>query len=144
MPYAGCSDSFCDPNNILDQNGQVWCGFNGAPAQSWSPRDLKKLLKTHASSGAQWHAPGFHSGYNEVIINSAKHNAALPRAVEGFFVPKGQDPVTSDLGYGIMIDVVEAHGKFLRQYGLSEEDVPVLEFDPSNWHAPFSAYRGRG
>ena len=54
--HPGCSDDFCDPNNIIDQNGNVWCGFNGAPAMAWAPRDLEKLLVTHASSGNAWHA----------------------------------------------------------------------------------------
>lgn len=140
--HPGCSDEFCNPNNIFDQNGNVWCGFNGAPAMAWSPRDIKKLLELHAQYGPAWHGPGFHSGYNEAILNSKLHNAALPQSVMAFFVPKGHSTVTSDLGYGIMIDVVEAHRAFLREYGLSADDVPMVELDTANWDEPFTAYRG--
>lgn len=109
----GCSDLFCDAKNLRDRNGQL-CGFTGAPATAWSPKDLKLLLEAHALDGAGYHGPGFHSGYNEVIINSPKYDAQLPHAVQAFFYPKGFSTVTSDLGYGIIIDVVEAHRAFLR------------------------------
>mmetsp|Transcript_4218 Transcript_4218/g.9603 ORF Transcript_4218/g.9603 Transcript_4218/m.9603 type:complete len:117 (+) Transcript_4218:93-443(+) len=107
---------------------------------AWAPGDLKKLLETHAKSGAKWHAPGFHSGYNEVILNSARHNEQLPRAVEGFFVPKDQDPITTDLGFGILLDATKAHQAFLDEYGVTADQVPMLEFDPTNWDVPFSPY----
>ena len=87
---------------------------------------------------------GFHSGYNEVILNSPGHNAQLPGAVKGFFVPQGQDPVTADLGFGIVIDAVQAHRAFLEEYGVNAEDVPMLELDPYNWEAPFALYGGAG
>lgn len=137
---TGCSDTFCDPNEILDHDGNVFCGFNGVPATAWSPRDLKQLLKTHARSGAPWHEPGFHSGYNEIILNSVMHNRNLPHAVAGFFFPRGENPVTDDLGYSIIIDVVEVHQAFLSEYGITAAEVPLVEFDPSNWDAPFSLY----
>eukprot|EP00966_Prymnesium_polylepis_P008100 186552-Prymnesium_polylepis.2 len=137
------TESLTDVHTIAC-NGNVWCGFNGAPAMAWAPRDLEKLLVTHASSGNAWHEPGFHSGYNEVILNSPGHNAQLPGAVEGFFVPRGQDPVTADLGFGIVIDAVQAHHAFLEEYGVSAEDVPMLELDPYNWEAPFAPYGGAG
>ncbi|KAL1528482.1 hypothetical protein AB1Y20_009825 [Prymnesium parvum] len=134
----GCSESFCDPNNILDQNGNVFCGFNGAPATAWRPSDMKLLLETHARSGVQWHAPGFHSGYNEIILNSKKHNLNLPHSIAGFFAPLGQSTVTADLGYSIVIDVVQAHRAFLAEYGITEAEVPLVWFNPSNWEEPFS------
>jgi len=101
---------------------------------------MKALLQTHAASGAGWHAPGFHSGYNEVILNSPAHNAHLPHSILGFFVPKGAGPITADLGYGIVIDVVQVHRAFLAKHGLTETEVPMLELDPYNWDAPFSHY----
>ena len=138
----GCSDSFCDPHNYIDQNGNPWCGFNGAPAMAWGPNDLKALLEEHARSGPRWSNSGFHSGYNEFIVNSKAHNARLPDSVEAFFVPKGMSPVTGNLGYGIVIDVVKAHQRFLNEYGLTASEVPLVEFDPYNWNAPFSPYGG--
>ena len=127
----GCSKSFCSPNN---NHG---CGFNGAPATAWAPRDMQRLLELHKEHGAQWHNPGWHSGYNEVIVNSRHYNDHLPNSVWAFFYPKGQDPTTWDLGYGIQIDVRRAHRDFLAEYGLTARDVPLLEFDPSAWDRPF-------
>jgi hypothetical protein len=122
----GCSETFCNPNNFMDQNGNAGCGFSGAPATGWAPTDLKGLLEAHALYGEQGGGAGFHSGYNEVIVNSKHHNEHLPHAVEAFFYIQGQSPVTGDLGYSIVIDVVEAHKAFLAEYQLTEDDVPLL------------------
>ncbi len=46
--------------------------------------------------------------------------------------------MTADLGYGIVIDVRQAHAAFLREYGLSAAAVPLLSFNPHNWQAPFN------
>ena len=103
---------------------------------------MKTLLELHRQHGPRWHAPGFHSGYNEVILNSAQLNAALPASISAFFVVKGASPVTSDLGYSIIIDAVRDHRAFLDTYRLTSDEVPLLSFDPANWHEPFSIYRG--
>ena len=133
--HPGCSERPCDPANPMEQNG--FCGFNGSPANSWAPRDLKLLLELHADHGAQYRKPGFHSGYNEVILSSKMHNARLPHAIEAFFFIEGQSPVTGDLGYGIIIDVRQAHRSFLQLHGLSAAQVPLLSFNPNNWQEPF-------
>lgn len=125
---------------MLDQNGNVYCGFNGAPATAWRTSDMKQLLEAHAKYGPQWHGPGFHSGYNEAIINSKYHNDHLPHSIAGFFVPKGFPPTTLNLGYDIIIDVVKAHQAFLNEYHVDEDKVPLVAFDPSNWEEPFSAF----
>lgn len=82
----------------------------------------------------------FHSGYNEVIVNSRALNAALPQAIEAFFVLKGSptrstvhwysaaggagmDPTEWDSPTLAEIDVVDAHRRFLKEYGLSAEEV---------------------
>ena len=136
--HPGCTAEFCDPNNFMDQNGNAGCGFSGAPATAWAPTDLKPLLEAHAKYGSSWKESGFHSGYNEIIINSKNHNAHLPHAVEAFFHVKGHSPVTDDLGYSIVIDVEKAHRAFLDEYGLTAEDVPLLVIDPGDWNAPFT------
>ena len=173
----GCSESYCDP--LQPQvNGQM-CGFTGAPATAWRPSDLKSLLTMYAQYGAPYHSPGWHSGYNELVINSKHHNAHLPQAVEAFVFLKGQRHATVDLGYapaltrtreprtahaaparsvhhvqhrarctargasdggryGFVISVDDAHQAFLREYGLTSSEAPLLQFDPWNWHEPFS------
>lgn len=77
---------------------------------------------------------------NELILNSAKLNQRLPRSIMAFFFVKGTSPVTSDLGYAIMLDAVQVHRAFLSEYGLTESDVPLLILDPANWDAPFAPY----
>ena len=103
---------------------------------------MDELLELHAAHGASWRRPGFHSGYNEMILNSAAHNRNLPHSVEAFFVPKGQAPHTNNLGYGYMIDVVRDHRRYLAEHGLSEEQVPMLELDAADWENPFKPWRG--
>lgn len=102
---------------------------------SW-PRG-SQLLWLHAKHGAQWHEPGWHSGYNEVIVSSGNHNAQLPHAIEAFFYIRGQRDAPTDLGYGNVIRTAEAHRAFLAEYGLRAADVPLLEFDPTRWEQPF-------
>ena len=111
-----------------------------ACAPSARYRLLQRVLELHQEHGAHYHAPGFHSGYNELILNSRAHNERLPHSVEAFFVPQGHSAVTADLGYGIRIDVVVAHRAFLRVYGLTAEQVPLLRLDPANWEEPFREY----
>ena len=106
--------------------------------RAWGLNDLKALLEAHARYGAQWSNPGWSSGYNEFILDSRTHNARLPSSVQAFFVIKGQGDVTWNLPRGA-IDTVLAHRRFLDEYSLSEREVPLVEFDPSNWHSPFSA-----
>ena len=57
-------------------------------------------------------------------------NTRLPHTIEAFWVLKGS------------IDRSAAYhrGSFLREYRLRDEQVPLLEFDPSNWEAPFAMY----
>ena len=71
----------------------------------------------------------------------ADFNAHLPNAVEGFFYPKDQNPITYDLGYSIVIDVRQVHRAFLSEYRLTAQEVPLLEFDPENWERPFAIAR---
>ena len=136
----GCTDAFCDARHMTDQNGG-FCSFSGYPVLAWAPRDLKLALDLHLEHGNGWTAPAFHSGYNELILNSPKLNEKLPQSIMGFFSIKGQSPVTDDLGYGININVVDAHRQFLAEYGLTEDRVPMLELDPTNWEQPFATYR---
>ena len=39
-------------------------------------------MAMHEEKGPTYTAPGFHSGYNEIILDSAKFNAVLPTSVE--------------------------------------------------------------
>lgn len=88
-----------------------------------------------------WNEGG--SGYNEVIINSAKYNAQLPAVVDAFFILKGQGTVTTNEQDEINIDLRRAHRKFLSKYRKTAQEVPLLVFDPFNWTEPFSTFAAK-
>lgn len=106
---------------------------------------MKLLLEMYEADGARYTRPGFHSGYNEVIIGSRTLNAALPHAIMGFFVLEGQSAITRLPDNGRSVDVVQAHRDFLAAYPqLAPEEVPLLSFSPSDWHAPFKPFATTG
>ena len=71
---------------------------------------------------------------HRVIINAERLNAHLPNAIEAFFVLQiGQ--ANRD---GIGVEVHHGHQAFLRKYGLTEDEVPLLKLNPHDWEAPFS------
>ena len=59
----------------------------------------------------------------------------LPEAIQAFFALKNGPAGRVD---GVRVDVVAAHGDFLRAYGLSANQVPLLLLDDQNWDEPFS------
>ena len=110
-----------------------YCGFDDWPPGAWSPKDLEAFMRLHAQHGAPYHEPGFHSGYNEVIITSKSVNANLPRSIEAFFVLSKAQARRDGVG----VQVARAHREFLSQYQLSTKDVPLLLMRPWNWEEPF-------
>lgn len=113
------------------------CGFVGAPPTAWEPHDLKLFLEMHSKYGSKYKHRTFHAGYNEVIISSARLNRQLPEAIQAFFALKNGPAGRVD---GVGVDVVAAHGDFLRAYGLSANQVPLLLLDDQNWDEPFSRH----
>lgn len=148
--HPGCTERRCDAKALrhaltsidesLDLASSRWidglCGFCGNPARAWNPVDLKLVLQTHLAHGSMYHAPAWHSGYNELILSSYHINKQLPQAILGFFYPRGSPTITS-VGNGIVIDIVKAHEAFLHSYGLSDADVPLLILDADDWDEPF-------
>ncbi len=126
-PQPGCPRIWCNPEHVMEQNG--YCGFNGAPPHAWRPEHLKEMLKLHQTDGGRYSAPGYHSGYNEVVVGARSWNSHLPSTVEAFFVLAGHSDRDAEL----------AHERFLSLYGLSAGDVPLLRFHPSRWDAPFES-----
>lgn len=101
---------------------------------AWRPRDLELLLRMHRAYGRPYRPPGFHSGYNEVILSSARFNARLPSIIDAFFVLDGANANADATG----MDVVRAHRNFLSRYRIREGQVPLLKLNASRWEAPFS------
>lgn len=135
--HPGCPGDFCNAKDPGLPYGSGICGFDGWPIGGWRPQDLGDFIRMHAEHGSSYKVPGFHSGYNEVIVSAEKHNARLPGAVEAFFVlNEGQA-----YGDGVGVNVAEAQQDFVRAYGLIEDEVPLLILDPSDWEEPFKLLR---
>ena len=64
--------------------------------------------------------------YNEIVVDGSRYGNALPDAVEAIFYPTN-GPV--DHEEGNKERAIGVHASFLRRYGLSNEDVPLLKFD---------------
>lgn len=135
----GCPSYWCDPNAKREPNG--YCGFWGAPPQAaWRAEDLARLIELHERVGAPYHAPGYHAGYNEAVVDGLTWNANLPNSVECFFELEGRGvEATSDRGRSQASYARDAHRRFLNEYGLTDREVPLLKFDPARFDAPFRA-----
>ena len=62
-------------------------------------------------------------GYNEFQIDGGWWGRHLPDTVEAFV--------------GDSAEARQQHAAFLRQYGLSADQVPLLSLDVGNWYEPF-------
>ena len=135
--HPGCNDAVCDASSPYYWTGGTrWvCGFDDQrPLTAYRPADMKVLLELHEQFGRGYGSPGWHSGYNEVIVSSHKFNARLPHAIEAFFVLHEQEAHEDGAG----INVAKARQDFLTLYKLPAEDVPLLLLDPANWPEPFT------
>lgn len=128
----GCTDSWhpwCDGNQH-----DVWCSGN-----PWSPNMLPTLLEGFMGRQA--------STYNEFVLDAAYSVHNLPASVEAFFFPMSDRCVgdghmrLEDLRDGgttpCVADVVRSHSRFLLEYGLSADEVPLLAMKLDDWDAPF-------
>ena len=69
-----------------------------------------------------------HSPYNEFIIDGVAWNTQLPHSIDAFL--SGQP---GSIGAH---EASQAHAAFLKAYGLSHDDVPLVE-PTGNAYAPF-------
>ena len=123
---SGCPDIWCTPPFERKK-----CGFQRhRPSSGFRRNNLQDMLKLHHQYGDEWRLPGFHSGYNEVIIQNDTFTNHLPAVVEAFFYVK-------DCDCQFVNDVSGAHSNFLKRFGLNATDVPLLQFDPYDYHNPF-------
>ena len=124
---SGCPDRWCGAKSP----GRS-CGFAyHHPRSAWRPSDLAAMLEHHKTFGDPWKPPGFHSGYNEIIIQPNVWRDHVPEVIEAFFHLKNCTCQN-------VHDVAGAHAKFLQHFHLTASQVPLLEFDPYKWDAPFS------
>ena len=117
--YPGDAGSSGRPNGGCDAHPYVG-SITKAPA--WHPGDdLETMMKQQADPKYQ-HGKYGASGYNEVITGVLWWDHSLPWAVEAFvFVGEGYPPEKKQRMF-------QAHGAFLKWYGLSAADVPLLDY----------------
>ena len=95
---------------------------------SWHPDHLKYMIVEHELAPA--------GQYNEVIVDAHVWKRNLPRTIEAVYILKGaKDAALVEKSKGV-------HADFLRFYGLTTRDTPLVTFDQKNTHAPFELYEG--
>lgn len=106
---------------------EKWCEDMPNPGADcpWQPDDFSKLkeqIKNHASSHSS-------SAYNELVFDDRSWSSNMPDTIEAFFVTSS----TTDKDF-----TINQWQSFLKQYGKSSDDVPLLSLDTSNFDTPFT------
>ena len=140
-PLVG--DSSFPASEIAAKGAAILVGLNHSfpssdergPARngSWHPEDFNAFLFRTNIFQTTLQAPrGGRLDYNEIVVDGAHWTEHLPTTIEAFFQ-------SSDHGRGRRNDHIarEQHLHFLLKYGLTAEQVPLLDFDPHNWETPF-------
>ena len=71
--------------------------------------------------------------YNEVIVDSAAWVKNLPHTILAVYMFKGAESSASENSRGV-------HAHFLKYYGLTFDQVPLVTYDSSNPTEPFALY----
>jgi len=131
---GGCYTAWCDAGDPWrgGKDGHP-CGFGSDVLRGWKPNDIGKMLELYNRHSQPFKWPQFYSGYNELVYDSFEWNRNLPNTIEAFFVTR------TDVVHDVQ-NTVNRHRAFLRRYGLTDDDVPLLTFNPTNWDRPFDRF----
>ena len=131
---SGCGDppEWCSINAPILPLNNCPCGFMncGGRPRPWKPEHVGYVLERHQEIGMKYRKPGYHSGYNEVVVDAAPWRGQLPGVVRAFFFVDGGPEKLERKAR-------QAHIAFLRRYRLEPSDVPMLRLRPTEWAAPF-------
>lgn len=135
--WNGCYGQWCDRNDPWKHgSGGSPCGFGSAGQvhANWHPEDLDKMLSLWNRYSQHYQAPGWYSGYNELVYDSSEWNRHLPHSIEAFYIMAEHCELS---WWRTHDDTIHRHQAFLRQYGVSANEIPLLCVSPSKWDAPF-------
>lgn len=109
---------------------------------AWRPEDTGRMLQRRENiraSGQQPPHKRFNDGkfYIEAMFDAAAFTRQLPHAIEAVFFLK-EDCTDSLSGPKCEDYSRTAHATLLEHFGLTNEQLPLLQFDPWNWEAPFT------
>ena len=141
----GCGTKWCTPADM-----QPWNGDGAFATCAWRADQLLNMMEDqvrfaprHAGrhlgfsrlpgdlGNIQWD-PDWLKSYNEVVLDSAAWRAALPTIIEAVFVLDGSSDEHQQRA-------VDARARFLHEFDLHEDDVPLLMYDPQR-SPPFVRY----
>lgn len=124
-----------------------WCDDRWQPCPlceevkcAWRPSGLVDMMLAHAAklvswqAGAQSCAKSGHYGrsrcHNEVVLDAEAWGSALPSAVEAIFYQRKS--TSESVAWARTL-----HADFLRTYGLSAREVPLIVYDHESEMEPF-------
>ena len=90
---------------------------------------------------ARWRAADPQQSYNELILDEAAYEAALPGAVDAvFYIPAGSCHSKNWAAQGSKCERYARafHRRLAQRYGLPPERLPLLRLDLQNWQTPFA------
>ena len=87
---------------------------------AFKPSDLELMMRAHAGHQHNAHAADGSAKYNELVIDTGPYLANLPQSVEA------------------IVGEPSVHAAFLRRYGLTRTQVPLLKFSAGD--AEFQDY----
>ena len=119
--------------------GPLWCSDDGADGGSecaFKPGATLSMLDVQRTTPLA----GGQTTYNEVVIDFETFHKNQPRSVEAvWFMAKM--PGCKDTGSAMMCETYarQVHSIFMASFGLTEELLPLIAFNPFDWVKPFYA-----
>ena len=144
---GGSAGRTCDPTGVSDHcvpgcynfdregGGPLWCDDSGgAPNCAFRPENMVQMLANQRNVPLSGGLPM----YNEVIIDRLDWQRYHPKGIEAVWFMKFSGCRKQDGSMLCEEYAKRIHSQLLLQYGVDDEQLPLLMFDPTNWDAPFS------
>jgi hypothetical protein len=127
----GCTDewhTWCTMDKVRNTN-DVWC--DGDP---WKPTELSTMIAGYTRRESGKLAERGATAFNEFILDAEYSESQLPGSIEAFFYLLDDMCLTNSRCKPM---AERAHAKFLREYRLNAEEVPLLGLRMDDWKHPF-------